>query len=120
MIRQATEADIYYFFGQRGLSVPPNPLVNLCLVVSCSNASMLLIIAPIDDEQAEVHICCPRQSVRRLRELCAEGFDYCKAQGFTKLYTTTDKRQIIDNTVKKLGFIYVTDYNDSKVHQRSL
>ena len=120
MIRQATEADIYHYFERRGLTVPPNPLVNLCLVVEQFGASMLLILAPIDNEQAEVHICCPKPAVRKLREMCAEVFEYCKSQGFTKLYTTTDNRQIIDNTVKKLGFIYVTDYNGGKVYRKGL
>ena len=120
MIRQAALLEVAHYLSERGIRMQPNPRTELCLVVEAGNASMLLVVSPMDHAQAEVHVCCPRRYIRALPDLVSAGFDYCKKQGFKVLFTTTNKRQIIDNTVKKLGFMLVCEYNDTNVYRRVL
>lgn len=119
-IRQATLLEVAHYCAERGIQLDANADPRICVIVSDGDASMLLVVKPIDHIQAEVHVSCPRKYIRSFHRLCELGFDYCKSEGFKVLFTTTNKRQIIDNSVKKLGFQFVCEYNDINVYRRVL
>lgn len=120
MMRQAELMEVAHHCAERGITLDASADSRICVIVSEGDASMLLVVKPMDHTQAEVHVCCPRKHIRSFRRLCELGFDYCKSEGFKVLFTTTNKRQIIDNSVKKLGFQFVYEYNDMNVYRRVL
>lgn len=120
MIRRAELMEVAHYCAERGIAIDGSAESRICVIVSDGDASMLLVVKPMDHTQAEVHVCCPRKHIRSFRRLCDTVFDYCKSEGFKVLFTTTNKRQIIDNSVKKLGFQFVCEYNDKNLYRRVL
>lgn len=110
MIRLATILDVAYYLSERGL--PPRNLTSSCYVVSHDSASMLATLKSVGGGVAEVHISCPKSSVKQSRLMCFEFLAFIKSLGFIMVKTdATNEHKTAQNMLKKLGFV---QYNDSE------
>jgi len=110
MIRLATALDVAGYLSERNL--PAVSANASCYVVSHDNSSMLASLRSLGGGVAEVHICCPKSSVRSSRAMCIEFLLFVKSMGFLMVKTdATNQYRTAQNMLIKLGFVR---YNDSE------
>ena len=112
MIRSATEEDINDIFDER-LSAVVNKKtiisnIDKMSVVEIGVFKMGALIL-VSGSDCEIHILCPRRSVKKSREMCQFVLDHMRSEGFLSAYTSVDiKRKTAYNLAIKLGFEPVT------------
>ena len=109
MIRPAEQLEIAYYMSQRGM---PSMATNVsCYVVEQGDSSMLAILKSAGGGVAEVHISCPKHSVKMSRSMRVELLIFVKSMGFIMAKTdATDEHRAAQNMLMKLGFVR---YNES-------
>lgn len=102
MIRWTTPDELAQLLASRGMSAPYR---DEAFVVEQGVYKMLVVLFPLEDNAAEVHICCPREFLPRFRKLCEEATAYIASLGVETLYTTIDDSlKIIINSAIKQGY----------------
>lgn len=110
MIRIANDIDVVGYLSERGLPArAPNAS---CYVVSHGESSMLASLRSLGGGVAEVHICCPKVSVKASRTMCWEFLLFVKSMGFLMVKTdAANQYRTAQNMLIKLGFVR---YNESE------
>jgi hypothetical protein len=102
MIRRTTPDELAQLLASRGMNAPYR---DEAFVVEQGAYKMLVVLFPLDDTAAEVHICCPREYLPRFRKMCEEATRYIASLDIETLYTTIDDSlRIIINSAIKQGY----------------
>lgn len=120
MIRAATSTDIVRIAASRGDHISESDARPWECVVCEHEGRELLINIERQGCVAEVHLYCPPNSKRKMRQMIDEFMAECQKSGIITLVTLTDKRKTIDSFVEKLGFNFVCEYNGNHVYRKDL
>lgn len=114
MIRLATEAEVELHLNSRNIDFIPSSIT--CYIVQQGDHSMLATLKSVGGGVAEVHVCCPRQSAIKSRDMCAEFMLFVKSLGFLMIKTdASDEYRAAQNMLIKLGFVRYNQSNFARV-----